>query len=229
MTPPSEPVVTPTRAPDAPPDAARQHRRARWMEVVATVLLSAATVLTAWSAFQATKWSGVQAIAFSRASASRTESVRASTSAGQQSVADVSVFTAWLTATDQGQTRLADLLATRFRGELKTAFRAWEATDPLTNPAAPATPFAMPEYRSAGAHRASELAALATTQFNQATDANQRSDNYVLMTVLFAMVLFFGAISTRFELIPIQVALLGVAGVVFIASVAITATFPVKL
>jgi len=185
------------------------------MEIVATVLLSAATVLTAWSAFQATKWSGVQAIAFSQASASRTESVRASTSAGQQSVADVSVFTAWLTATDQGQTRLADLLATRFRGELKVAFRAWEATDPLTNPAAPATPFAMPEYRSASAHRASE--------------ANQRSDNYVLMTVLFAMVLFFGAVSTRFELVPIQIALLGVAGVVFVASVAITATFPVKL
>ena len=87
----------------------------------------------------------------------------------------------------------------------------------------------MPEYQSASAHRASELEALATKQFNQATDANQRSDNYVLMTVVFAMVLFFGAVSTRFELIPIQVALLSVGGVVFIAAVAIIATFPLKL
>jgi len=201
----------------------------RRTEIVATVLLSAATVLTAWSAFQATKWSGLQAIAFSQASATRTESVRASTSAGQQSVADVSVFTAWLTATDQGQTRLAHLLAERFRGELKVAFEAWEATDPLKNPAAPATPFAMPEYRSASARRATELQALASKQFREAIGANQRSDNYVLMTVLFAVVLFFGAVSTRFEPLPIQNALLYVAAVVFVASVAITATFPIRL
>ena len=53
------------------------HRKRR-LEIAATVLLSAATVLTAWSAFESTKWSGVQAIRFSRASASRTDSVRAS-------------------------------------------------------------------------------------------------------------------------------------------------------
>lgn len=229
MTPTSEPVMTPGNEPGAPPDAGRQRRRKRRIEIAATVLLSAATVLTAWSAFQATKWSGVQAIAFSRASASRTESVRDSTAAGQQSIADVSMFVAWLTATDQGQTRLADLLAKRFRGEFKVAFDAWEATNPLKNPSAPATPFAMPEYRSASARRAGELEALATTQFKQATDANQRSDNYVLMTVLFAVVLFFGAVSTQLELASIQISMLGVAAVVFIASVAITSTFPVKL
>lgn len=229
MTPTSEPVMTSANEPGAPPDADGQRRRTRRIEIAATVLLSAATVLTAWSAFQATKWSGVQAIAFSRASASRTESIRASTVAGQQRIADVTMFTAWLTATDQGQTRLADLLATRFRGELKIAFDAWEATNPFKNPSAPATPFAMPEYRSASARRAGELETLATTQFKQATDANQRSDNYVLMTVLFAVVLFFGAVTTHLEPVPIQISMLGVAAVVFITSVTITATFPVKL
>jgi hypothetical protein len=217
-------------APDAPAagDSPTPRHRARRMEVAATVLLSAATVLTAWSAFQSTKWSGVQAIRFSQASASRTESVRASTTAGQQTIADVTVFTAWLTATDEGQTHLAGLLAARFRGEFKVAFRAWEATSPLSNPSAPATPLAMPGYEVANARHATQLEARASRQFSQATEANQRADNYILMTVLFALVLFFGAVSTRFEARALQLTLLSVGAAVFVAAVVITATFPVE-
>ena len=210
--------------------AASGHRRLRpWLETVATVLLAAATVLTAWSAFQSTKWSGIQAIRFSQASASRTESVRASTSAGQQSLADISMFTAWLTANDEGQSRLADLLAARFRGEFKVAFQAWEATSPLTNPSAPSTPFAMPIYQLADSRKAAELESLATARFSQATAANQQSDDYVMMTVIFAMALFFGAISTRFDSDRLRIALLTFGGLVFLAAAVITVTFPVRL
>jgi hypothetical protein len=202
--------------------------RGRRLEIVATVLLSAATVLTAWSAFESTKWSGVQATRFSQASATRTESVRASTIAGQQTVADVTVFTAWLTATDQGQTHLAGLLAARFQGEFKVAFDAWLRLSPLTNATVPATPFALPQFEQASAQKATQLEATASREFTEATDANQRSDNYVLMTVLFALVLFFGAVSTRFESRSIGVALLTVGALVFIAAAVITATFPVE-
>jgi hypothetical protein len=200
----------------------------RKLEIVATVLLSAATVLTAWSAFESTKWSGVQATRFSQASATRTESVRASTIAGQQTVADVTVFTAWLTATDEGQTHLADLLAARFHGEFKVAFDAWLRTSPLTDPAAPATPFATTQFEQASARQATRLEALASTQFSDATDANQRADNYVLMTVLFALVLFFGAVSTRFESHLIGISMLTIGALVFVAAAVITATFPVE-
>jgi hypothetical protein len=194
---------------------------------VATVLLAAATVLTAWSAFQSAKWSGEQAIEFSQASASRTESVRASTIAGQQTVADVTVFTAWLTAHDEGHTALANLLAARFRGELKVAFQAWEATRPFTDPTAPATPLAMPAYESASGRTATHF--VATGQFDAATHANQRSDDYVLMTVLAAIVLFFGAVSTRFVWRRVQIALLGLGLTVFAVAIVITLTFPVQL
>jgi hypothetical protein len=204
-------------------------RHTRRIEIFATILLSAATVLTAWSAYQSGRWSGVQATAFSQASASRTESVRASTQAGQQTIADVSVFTAWLTATDGGNAHLASLIAARFRGEFKVAFEAWATMSPLTNPSAPPTPFALPQYDSASTRRATGLETLATTQFNQATAASERDDDYVLMTVIFALALFFAAISTRFELPGIQNSLLGVAGVVFVAATAITASFPVNL
>jgi hypothetical protein len=203
--------------------------RTRRLEFISTLLLSAATVLTSWSAYQSSRWSGDQATEFSQASASRTESVRASTLAGQQTIADVSVFTAWLTAADEGHVHLADLLASRFRGEFKVAFEAWEATSPLTNPSAPATPFALPQYESASTQEATHLEARASSQFNAATEANGRADDYVLMTLLFSLVLFFGAISTRFELVAIQTSMVCVAGAVFVAATAITATLPVNI
>jgi lipopolysaccharide/colanic/teichoic acid biosynthesis glycosyltransferase len=57
-------------------------RRDRRVELIAAIMLSIATVVTAWSAYQATRWSGDQTESYTRASATRTESVRSSTLAG---------------------------------------------------------------------------------------------------------------------------------------------------
>jgi hypothetical protein len=204
--------------------------RRRWvLDVFATVVLSAATVLTAWAAFEGAKWSGEQATDFSGASASRTESVRESTAAGQYQLEDTSLFIAWLTATDQGQSRLAGLVAERFRPEFRTAFQRWEAMSPLTNPSAPLTPFELPGYELATSKKAADLEAVASRQFEAATEDNQRADDYVLMTVLFAISLFFGAVSARTSDLRVQAYLVGLATVVFITATVVTATFPIEL
>jgi hypothetical protein len=109
-----------------------------------------------------------------------------------------------------------------------TAFEAWESTSPLTNASAPATPFAMPGYELADSRQARQLEATASRQFSQATEANQRADNYILLTVLFALVLFFGAVSTRFDARSIQITLLSVGAVVFVVVAVITTLFPVE-
>ena len=84
-------------------------------EIISAVLLSLATVLAAWSAFQSAKWSGVQATRFSQASALRMESVRASTAAGGQEQVDVTLFAQWVNAYDAGNTRLSNFYFERFR------------------------------------------------------------------------------------------------------------------
>jgi hypothetical protein len=154
----------------APPDepaAARAPQRRSRLETLTTVILAAATVLSAWSAFQSAKWNGVQSVQFSRANTSRLESVRASTQSGQQTLGDMAEFTAWLTATEEGQTRVATRLASLFRGEFKTAFDDWESRSPLSNPAAPATPFDLPSYQSAADGRANRLAGQAAQNLSR--------------------------------------------------------------
>jgi hypothetical protein len=210
------------------PAVKEPHRRTR-LETVTTVILAAATVLSAWSAFQAAKWNGVQSVQFSRANTARTESVRASTVSGQQTLGDTSLFTAWLTATEEGQTKLAGRLASLFRGEFKAAFDDWEARSPLTDPSAPATPFDLPSYQSAADRQSNQLARQASQSFTAATTANQRADNYVLMTVLFAIVLFLGAISTRFGSLRRQAGTAWATAALLVAGVVVTATFPVQV
>ena len=124
------------------------------LELLATILLAIAAVATAWSSYQSARWSGTQAVDFSRANASRVESTRASTEAGQKLQIDVITFTQWADAYAAKETALADFYFNRFRNEFKPAVRAWIATRPLKNPNAPAALTAgsarRPDPRSAG-------------------------------------------------------------------------------
>ena len=64
----------------------------------------------------------------------------------QRNAVHVHLFVQWVAAGSTGNTWLADFLFKRFPEPLKSATVAWQATHPLTNPSAPASPFDMPEY-----------------------------------------------------------------------------------
>jgi hypothetical protein len=209
--------------PDAP-SAVRppiSHR----MEVFAVVILSVATVCSAWSAYEATRWSGDQAINGARASALRTESTRLSNEANIQTAVDIQVFTAWVTAVSEKNAERAEFLRARFRNEFKPAFDAWLASAPPgTIP--DGTPFMLPEYRLVAAEEASALLKQAEVAQARAADANQISDNFVLTTVLFATVLFFAGIASRMQTVAIRRAVLFIALGIWAVAVVILFTLP---
>ncbi len=207
-------------------DAGHQTDR---VEVAAAVLLAVATVATAWSGYQASRWNGEQAKAFSRASAARVESTRASDLANAQTQIDVATFTQWVDAYAQEQTELADFYFARFRPEFQPALDAWIATRPLKNPDAPLTPFAMPEYKLAARAEAEQLELEADAVAAEARTDVQRATNYVLCVVLFAAVLFFAGMSAKLRTRRIQIALLTFGLVLFLGAVAWIATFPVSV
>lgn len=85
-----------------------------WRELVAVILLSITTILTAWSGFQASKWGGAMSISFSQASSARIEASRLDGEANRVGTIQVSLFTQWLQAGFTDDTRLQDYLAERF-------------------------------------------------------------------------------------------------------------------
>lgn len=170
------------------------------IELWSAVLLAAATVATAYSAYEATRWGGVQATAFTEAGASRTESAKAESDGFTLVAIDANIFTEYAVAYSQDNERLMEILRKRFfRSEFKPAFRAWLQDHPLTNPDAAKLPFQLPEYEIAKLEQADHLSDKASRLFDEGRDANQTSDEYVLGTIFFAAVLFFAGLATKFN------------------------------
>jgi hypothetical protein len=69
-----------------------------------------------------------------------------------------------------------------------------------------------------------EQAAEAAT--DEARTAGDRSDDYVLMTILFATVLFFAGISSKMDTARARVLLLGVGAVTLVVSGAVVLAMP---
>lgn len=211
-------------------DAERPDEDGRnWQELVATVLIVLAALATSWSSYQATRWNGEQAAATGRTNAIRIEASRAQGLAEAQTQVDVATFIAWADADQRGDQDLAGFYVDRFRDEFLAAFDAWLATDPLTDADAPPTPFAMDEYQLDSRTRAEELDAEAEASAAEVRQNIQRSSNYVLTVVLYAVVLFFAGMSTRVSNRRLR-ALFVLAGcVVLVGAIAWIATFPISL
>lgn len=201
----------------------------RTIELLSVLLVALTAVLTAWSAFEASKWGGVMSIRFAEAGAARTESVRAGDMAQQQTAIDVGLFTDYAGAVARDDDQLATFLRERFPDRLAVAADAWEATRPLVDPEAPATPFEMPDYVVEARDTAAGLERDADDLAQQAREANQRGDNYTLTTIFLATVLLLAALSTKVESTRLQQALLGLSAVIFVVIIAVVATFPVEI
>ena len=204
-------------------------RRQHWVELFATVLLAFAALGTAWSTYQSTRWRGEQAVSTSKATAARIESSEAATRAGQLTQIDIATFVQWTDAHATGDDQLEAFYRRRFRSEFQPAFNAWLATEPFTNPDAPLTPFAMPEYRVSESVRSSELNAQAAQHSEDAETANQRADNYVLAVVMLAAALFFAGISTKLHVERQREALLALGWLIFLGTAIWLGTSPVQV
>jgi hypothetical protein len=208
---------------------ARDGRSERRFELVATVLLAMAAVATAWAGYQSARWHGEQALAQSASIAARVESARTANVANRQTQIDLALFTQWVDAYARDETELATFYRKRFRPEFSPAFEAWVATRPRTNPRAPLSPFAMPQYKLAATATADRLEVRAAAFSRQVGRFIGRADDYALAVVLFAASLFFAGISTRLHTSAARMVVLGLGYVIFVGSVVWIATFPVSL
>ena len=190
-----------------------------WHELVAVILLSAVAILTAWCGFESSKWGGEMSISFSQASSNRVKASDASSAARDAFQLDAMVFAQWLVAKQGGDEELASYLEGVFSPAFQIAFDEW---DGVTK-----TPFGLDSYVPPGTEEAAAFNATADAAYAQALINNRRGDNYSLLTVMFALVLFLTAVSQRKGPEWAQRALLFVALGVTLAGVGIMASYPV--
>jgi hypothetical protein len=210
-------VMRPQQADSTTPKGtARQHV---FFEPVALVLLSLATVGTAWCSYQAAAWAGVSQRLTNLSAAFSREAVTDELQSYQMALLDVMLFSQHINARAVTNEKLARFYSDRFRGEAKTAFEAWMATQPFENPDAPAHPFVTNLYQPRLLAEARGAEAESQRLWQQAGEAGRTSRGYVLMTVLLASALFCGGTASKFEMIWMRRAVLalGLAAFAFAA------------
>lgn len=199
-------------------------RTTRILDVVTVVLLSVTAVITAWCGFEASKWGGEMSIAFSQASSARVQAASAQSTAQAARQYDLTIYTEWVLAEADGRQALVRFIEQRFTPEFEVAFQAWN-----DGGRAAQGPFVMEEYVPPGTVEADELNARADAKFDEALANNQRGDDYSLLTVLFALVLFFAALSQHQSAVWRRRTFLALAGVIAVVGIVILLTFPIKI
>lgn len=160
------------------------------LELVASALLAAATVASAWCAYQASLWNGEETRTLANATVTQFASSRKMTAANRDLTIDATMYLQYLSADLRGETKVADYLRRQARPEFKPVLDAWIADKAAGRPETP-NPFARPEYRPADQEAALQLDAQASAEIARAAAANGHNDAYVLRTVLFALSFFF--------------------------------------
>jgi hypothetical protein len=199
--------------------------RTDWIELAAAILLALATVVAAWSAYQATRWGGVQANSFSAASAKRVEATQAVSIYAAQVQIDVESWLTWIDEFSQGDEEGMAFLEDRFRDGFQPAFQAWLAQVPAGQ-MPPGTPFDMEEYQPSEEADSQTLNAQAEALSAEARDANQRGDNFVLVAVIMASVLFFAGVGTKLKARAVRLLMLVLGSLFFLIGFGFMVSMP---
>jgi hypothetical protein len=200
----------------------------RRVEIIAVILISIASVASAWCAYQSARWGGVQSESYSRANAARVESLREANLANRQLMIDVNLFLAYSSAEAAGNRAFSSFIVRRFPTRLAVAMRAWLASRPLANPKAPSSPFVMRQYHLDAQDDADRLETTAGAIFDQGSIAKENSDRYILMTVLFASVSFLAGVGSKFEHRGVALAALALGTTVAIGAAIFLIGYPIR-
>jgi hypothetical protein len=202
-------------------------KRNRWVDITCAVVLSLATMSSAWCAYQSTLWGGVQTFRLAAANKAGREISTANLAALQNRAFDASMGVSWMQAKHDGNGRQEKFLFDRFRPEMKKAVEAWLKTDPFNNPAAPLGPLKMAEYVQPELTDVKQHEESYAREYAGAMQANKTSDTYVLLTVLFASVLFFGGIAGTLDSRRLRASILILALALFALTTAFLASMPI--
>jgi protein-S-isoprenylcysteine O-methyltransferase Ste14 len=209
-------------------DLAHRFDQRDWVELAATVVLSLAVLVAAWSAYQASLWGGVQSANASQYTGHLTESSEVATLITAQMESDSQAMSTWLTMAAEDNERGMQILEERFEETLRPAFDAWMAGS-TNGDIPPGLPQDLPEYLE-GFDELLEVKSFHVTNANvaaeTAADANRTGDSFVLVTVIMASVLFFAGVGTKLKGQTMRITMLAVASLLCAAAIAAMLSLP---
>ena len=212
-----------------------------------SIVLAAATVLTAWCAFQASTFLSLSAGSTAEATRLRIDAAEASDRAAAFNEIDTNIWVEWVRAVlselQSGDTRAlapdgsytpidgtqSTFYYYTFRDEILPAVEAWLDTMPFEDPNAPASPFVLPEYELAPDQKADQLSDrgfdVAARSASQSGDAH----NYVFLGVVSASALALAGLAMKLQSERVRAWMIGLSAVIIVGVFAVALTFPIDI
>ncbi len=206
--------------------ASEAGRRRGAMEPLVAVVLSLATLSSTWCGYQATLWNRVSGAAQGAADRLDREATASTIAALEHQTFDAVAVMAYWQAMRDHKDADRDALFTHMRPQLQKALQVSLAEGFLDDPKV-VGPFQRPEYLLDEAARASELRTKASEKSSAARDAGQNAGAFILLTLMFAPVLFFGGIRGTLASQRIRVMLAVTSLLLYLATLALMLTLPV--
>jgi hypothetical protein len=208
------------------PEEVQDRYLRKWAELWGTVVLTLATLATAWAGYQSGRWNSLENALHVQGTTLRIESSQLAIQGQQVQMTDLSMFSNWANATGNGNTRLADFYYLRFRDEFRPVVDEWLATRPLDNPDAPPSPFDMEAYQPVELEEAERLLEEAGRLTGLAEVAGNFVDQFTKIVVTLAGALLLAGIASQFEWEELRAVVVGIAILILLASTMQMLTLP---
>lgn len=205
--------------------AVEKDRRRGGLEAVVALILSLATLASTWCGYQARLWSGTQAANQAASDTAQRQAAENTIVGLQIRTQDGLVVLEYWRAIREKDEKTAQTIFLHMRPQLRLAVEASIKdgidTDPGVRGPLQRPEYALPEEQAAIAdrERAASHQALATS-------AGRTAGSYVLLTLMFASVLFFGGIGGTFSDRRIRTGLASVALLLFAVTLLLLAALP---
>lgn len=161
-------------------------------------MLSLATFASTWCGYQAQQWGGAQGDLHAAADTAERQAAENTIVALQLRTQDSMVLSEYWQALRHREPRAAQTILLHMRPVLRQALQASVDSGILHDPSL-AGPLQRPEYILTEEQRAAEQRAEAGKLKADATSAGKFAGQYVVLTLMFASVLFFGGIAGTFN------------------------------
>jgi len=195
------------------------------VELMIAIVISIATLGSTWCGYQSQLWSGASSSAQTDADAAEREAEENVLLAFQLRTQHGMLLIEYWRALRSGDTKGAETFLDHMPAILQQATKASIRDGILKNPEVPG-PLQRPEYRLAEDVLAKKKKEEAKRLKSEAASAGSISTTYVLRTLMFASVLFFGGIGGTFDDRRIQTALAFVALAVLLGTLGLVIPLP---
>jgi hypothetical protein len=200
------------------------------LEVYNTIMLAIATLAVAWCSYQAALWNGIQTFRLSESNKYSRLTQQILIQSGQNKAMEEAVMINFVDAVLNKDQKRIDYIIKGVRPELANILSRWLQSNPLETHSGPRQPMAMPEYEELMGKRMEEsgkMSLKAAEAFKAAQGANMSGDRYSLLTVLFSMVMFLGAITTKLVRTNVRLVLTIISAIICIGVLIVVFNMPI--